>query len=125
MSHALDVSERHRGHRITASSLGVLGLVLLAPLSVVLVMFAIPSFFEIDWACIGPTGTASRPGDLYIGLAAVAGTLGWILVFLGVLFAYIAERQRLAALLPVTWFVVLAGGATIAAAAIGPSPCPA
>jgi hypothetical protein len=125
VSHALHGLERRGGRRITASALALLALVALAPLSVVAVVFAIPELFEIDWACIGPTGTGSRAGDLYIGLAAVAGTLGWVLVFVGVLFAHIAERPLLAFWLPVAWFGALVAGAAIAAAWIGPAPCPA
>ena len=34
------------------------------------------------------------------------------------------RAPRLAAVLPALWFVLLVGGAAIAAAAIGPAPCP-
>jgi hypothetical protein len=125
VSHALDGIERHRGRRISAFSTGLLALVVLGPTSVALVMFAIPRAFDIEWACIGPTGATSRSGDLYAGLAAVAGVFGWIVVFVGVLFAHIAERPRLAWLLPVAWFGAVVTGAALAAAVIGPAPCPA
>lgn len=125
MSHALHGIERHRGRRIMVPSLGLLALVVLAPASVAVVMFAIPSLFDVEWSCIGPTGAVSRKGDVYAGLAGVGATLGWVLVLVAVLFAHIAERPRLAGLLPVAWFVLLVSGAAIAAAAIGPAPCPA
>jgi hypothetical protein len=125
VSHALHGIERHRGRRLPASSLGLLALVVLGPLSVALVMFAIPRVFEIEWACIGPTGTTSRAGDVYAGAAAVAGVFGWILVFIGVLFAHIADRPRLAWLLPVAWFGALVGAAALGAAVIAPATCAA
>jgi hypothetical protein len=53
------------------------------------------------------------------------GLLGLVLVLVAILFAHIAARTRLATLLPVVWFGMLVGGAAIAAAWIGPAPCPA
>ena len=57
--------------------------------------------------------------------SAVVGTAGWLVVCLGVLFAQIAERPRLAAILPVAWFVLLVLGTVVLAATFGPAPCPA
>jgi hypothetical protein len=125
VSHALDGTERRRGRRLAVSSFGLLALVLLGPLSVALVMFAIPEAFDVEWACVGPTGVTSREGDVYADLTAVAGAFGWIVVLIGVLFAQIAERPLVARLLPIAWFGALVGGAAVAAALIGPAPCPA
>jgi hypothetical protein len=41
------------------------------------------------------------------------------------LFANIAERPRLAAILPLAWFVILVVGMLVAAGSVGPAPCPA
>jgi hypothetical protein len=123
VSQALPRIERHRGRRISASSFGLLALVLLGPLTAALVLWAIPNAFQIEWNCIGP-GAGSTRGDTYAGAAAVAGVFGWLLVFIAVLFAHIAERPRLAAVLPLAWSVVLVGGCAAAAAAISPSLCP-
>jgi len=62
-------------------------------------------------------------GDTFADVLVVAGTAGWLGVFVAVLFAQIAQRERVAALLPLVWFVVLIGGAFIAAASIGPAIC--
>jgi hypothetical protein len=50
--------------------------------------------------------------------------LGWFAALLGVVYANIDERPRLAALIPLVWFVALVGATLIAAASIGPAPCP-
>jgi hypothetical protein len=78
MSHALHGIERHRGRRISESALGLLALVVLAPLSVVLVTWAIPELFAVEWACIGPAGVGSRSGDLYVGTGGAAIAAAWI-----------------------------------------------
>ena len=44
-------------------------------------------------------------------------------VVAGVLFAHISERPRVAALLPLAWFVALVLVALVVAALIGPQPC--
>jgi hypothetical protein len=50
--------------------------------------------------------------------------MGWIGVFLGVLYGSIAERRGLVLLLPLVWFVVFVVAALVAAAVVGPVPCP-
>ncbi|HEU0337487.1 MAG TPA: hypothetical protein VFR43_13075 [Gaiellaceae bacterium] len=122
MSQALDRIERHRGRRISASSLGLLALVALGPVTAVLALFAVPNAFDIEWNCVATSG--ATPGDTYAGAAAVVGVFGWLLVFVGVLFAHIGERTRLAAVLPVAWSVLYMGGCVLGAAAAGPAPCP-
>jgi len=66
----------------------------------------------------------NTPGDSYSDTFVVLGTFDWIVVAIAVLFAHIAERQRLAASIAAVWFGLLVGGALLWAAAIGPAPCP-
>ena len=113
-------------HRsLSAETLSVVEILVLAPLAAVLAFWIVPSAFEIDWSCVTVLGVESTRGDSFARVVAVSGSIGWVFVFLGVLFAQIAERPRLAAALPIAWFVLLVGAMTIAAAAVGPAPCPA
>ena len=85
----------------------VLGILLLAPLAAFLVLGVIPRAFDIEWSCIGRYCVESTGSDTNLDDPDVAGTFGWLLVIIGVLFARIAERLRLAALLPLGWFAAL------------------
>jgi hypothetical protein len=77
------------------------------------------------WSCVTSLGAeGNTASDVFSNTVGVLGTFGWIIVAIAVLFAHIAERPRLAAVIPAVWFVLLVGGAAIAAAAIGPAPCP-
>jgi hypothetical protein len=114
-----------RRHRFSIDSLSVLELLVFVPAAGVLALWLIPDWFDIHWSCLSGFGEeGNTPGDVFSNTVGVLGTFGWILVAIAVLFAHIAERPRLAALLPALWFVLLVGGAAIAAAAIGPAPCP-
>lgn len=95
----------------------------LAPLAAILVLLAIPSWFEIDWGCVSTTGVMRTSGDVYITTFGVLGTLGWLLVVMAALFANVTGSSRFASVLPIAWFSVLVVSALVTAAAIGPQPC--
>lgn len=124
MSHALSSRRRHRRRHISVPSLSLLEIVVLAPLAAVLALWAIPDAFGIEWSCVGTYGTLTTRGDSFGDAVAVAGTFGWLAVFIAVVFAHIAERPRLAVALPLVWFVGLVGTTLVVAATIGPLPCP-
>ena len=111
--------------RIPAGVVSTLGFVLLGPLGGVLVLGAIPDAFGIESSCVTQTGAVNTQGDVYVRTFAVVGTLGWLAVFGGVLFATIVGRRTVVMLLPALWFVVLVLAALAAATVIGPAPCPA
>jgi hypothetical protein len=114
----------HR-RRLSVDSLSLLELVVLVPAAGVIVLWLIPKWFDIHWSCITGLGElGNTPGDSYSDTFAVLGTFGWIVVAIVVLFAHIAERPRLAAVIAAAWFGLLVGGALLWAAAIGPAPCP-
>ncbi len=125
MAHVLRPENTHR-HRLSIDSLSLLELVVFVPLAGVLVLWLIPEWLDVHWSCVTGLGEqGATAGDAYADTVGVLGTFGWIVVAIAVLFAHIAERPRLAALIAALWFVLLVGGAAIAAAAIGPAPCPA
>ena len=108
----------------SSASLGLLEIVVLGPLAAFLVVYLIPSLMGLDWNCVGAFGPQRLSGDTYIAGVMVLGTLGWLLVALGVLFAQIAESERLAVLLPVAWFLLLVLSSLVISAAMGPKYCP-
>ena len=75
--------------RIPAGVVSTLGFVLLGPLAGVLVLGAIPDAFRIESSCVTQTGAVNTEGDVYVRAFAVLGTLGWLAVFGGVMFASI------------------------------------
>ena len=89
-----------------------------------LVLLVIPNAFTIESDCVSEYGRVRITGDTYIAAAAVVGTFGWLAVAAGAIYARIAESSRVALLLPAAWFVAFVGGFLVAAAAIGPQPCP-
>jgi hypothetical protein len=113
-----------RKRRLNAGVLCAVEIIVLAPLAAFLAFWAIPEAFGIEWSCIGAFGVSGSDGESFAQTVAVVGTIGWFVILLATLFASIAERERLAAILPFAWFVVLVAGMTIAAAATGPAPCP-
>jgi len=113
----------HRG--FSPQTLSAVEILVLAPLAAVLAFWIVPNAFEIDWSCGTVLGVQGTRGDSFASTVAVGGTIGWVLVLLGTLYAHIAESPRLAAILPIAWFVLLVSAMTIAAAAVGPAPCPA
>ncbi|HLG09547.1 MAG TPA: hypothetical protein VI409_12840 [Gaiellaceae bacterium] len=123
MSQALSSNPRHFRRYVAGLPGGVLEILVLAPLAAILVLGVIPAAFEIEWSCVGEHGVRSTGGDSYVDALGVAGTFGWLLVIVGVLFAHISERPRVAALLPLAWFVALVLVALVVAALIGPQPC--
>ncbi len=124
MSHALSTSQRYFRRFAARLPLGVIEILLLAPLAAILVLVAIPRMFDIESNCVGTYGVESGAGGSYFDGLSVAGTFGWLLVIVAVLFAHIAERPRLAALLPLAWFAVLVLTALVVAVSAGPLPCP-
>jgi hypothetical protein len=96
-----------RWWRLHAGRLSLLEIVVLGPLAAFLVLRVIPSTFGIEWECFGEYGRERVVGDSYLAGASVAGTFGWLLVIVGVLYAQIAESRRLVVLLPLVWFLVL------------------
>jgi len=125
MAYAARSPEPPRRRRVSVDSLSLLELVVLVPLAGVFVLWLIPKWFDIQWSCVTGLGEqGDTPGDSYADTFAVLGTFGWIVVAIAVLFAHIADRQRLAAAIAAVWFGLLVGGAVLWAAAIGPAPCP-
>jgi hypothetical protein len=102
----------------------MLEILVLGSLAAYLVLLAIPAAFTIESDCVGSYGLERVSGDSYFAAAVVLGTFGWVGVAMGALFAQIAESARTALLLPAVWFVVFVGGFLVAAAAMGPRPCP-
>lgn len=98
-SRAYDSMDESRWRSLGAASLTLPALVVLAPLSLAV-------------------------GDAYIEAAAVAGAIGWMAVFVAVLFAQIAERARTALVLTLAWFAAYVVACVAAAAVVGPAPCP-
>jgi hypothetical protein len=126
MAYALGSHQSSRRRHLSVDSLSVLELLLLVPTAGVLALWLFPKWFDVQWSCITGFGVeGNTPGDVYSNAVGVLGTLGWIVVAIAVLFAHIAARPRLAALIPALWFGLFVGGALVWAAAIGPSPCPA
>jgi len=111
--------------RIPAGVVSLLGFLLLGPLAGVLVIVAIPDAFGIESSCVTQTGAVTTAGDAYVEAFAVLGTLGWLATFAGVIAASIVGRRTVVMLLPALCFVVLALAALVAAAFVGPAPCPA
>jgi amino acid transporter len=118
-----DVFDR-RSFRMTAGWLSVVEMLVLGPAAAILVLGAIPSAFEVEWACVGATGSVRTAGDTYVAAFATLGTMGWLGVLVALIYAEIAGWQRLVAVLPLVWFAVLVAAALVAAAVIGPEPCP-
>jgi hypothetical protein len=125
MAYVARSQEPSRRRLLSVDSLSLLELVVLVPVTGVLVLWLIPKWFDIQWSCVTGLGVqGNTPGDSYADTFAVLGTFGWILVAIVVLFAHIAERPRLGAVVAAAWFGLLVGGALLWAAAIGPAPCP-
>lgn len=125
MAYVARSQEPSRRRLLSVDSLSLLELVVLVPVTGVLVLWLIPKWFDIQWSCVTGLGVqGNTPGDSYADTFAVLGTFGWILVAIVVLFAHIAERPRLGAVIAAAWFGLLLGGALLWAAAIGPAPCP-
>ena len=124
MSQALDSHRQHKRPHVSAPSVSLLEIVVLAPVAAILTLWVIPDAFGIEWSCVGRYGVQATRGDSFGDAVTVGGTVGWLAVLIAVLFANIAERPRLAALLPVVWFVVLVLATLIAAATVGSAPCP-
>ena len=117
--------ETGRRRRPRATTLSMVEILVLAPLAALLAFWLVPAAFDVEWSCVGGLGPVSSDGEAFAQTLAVFGSAGWLVVLLGTLFALIAERDRLAAILPIAWFVVLVAAMTIAAASVGPAPCPA
>jgi len=114
----------HHLRNRSSASLGLLEILVLGPLAAFLVVYLIPSQVGLDWNCVGAFGPQRLSGDTYVAGVMVLGTLGWLLVALGVLFAQIAESERLAVLLPVAWFLLLVFSSLAISTAMGPESCP-
>lgn len=123
MRQALADTKRHR-RLIPSSSLSALEIIVLAPAAALLALWVIPGVFDIEWNCVGQFGAQTTRGDSFGDALTVAGTLGWVAVFVATLYAHIAERPRIAVLIPLCWFVVLVVGTFAAAVVVGPATCP-
>jgi hypothetical protein len=110
--------------RLGSGLLGALEVLVLGLVAALLVLWVFPSTFAIEADCLGPGGVQRTIGDSYFAAAAVVGTLGWLVVGVGVVHARIAEAARMSVLLPLTWFVVFVGVFLVFAAAVGPELCP-
>ena len=110
--------------RLPVGPLAVLETLLLGVLAAALVLYVFPRGFAIESQCVGPTGQQTTAGDTYVGAFVAFGTLGWLGVFLGVLYGSIAERRGLVLLLPALWFLALVIPALVVAVLLGPELCP-
>lgn len=110
--------------RLPVGFLSALEFVLLAPAALIIVLVVVPRSVGIESSCVGPFGAVATSGDTYVAGFVTLGTLGWLGVLVGVIFAAIAERPRLVLLLPALWFAVLVAAALVVALAMGPTPCP-
>jgi hypothetical protein len=107
-------------------TLGFLEILVLGTLAAVLTLWAIPSAIGIEWECLaGSGGVEPGSGDFYLSGVVVLGTVGWLLVSIGVLYAQIFESRRGALLLPAAWFVAFVLGTLTVALVLGSQPCPA
>jgi len=113
----------HRSRSLPSGLLCGLEILVLGPLAALLVLWVIPSAFEIEWACVGAYGVLRQAGDSYVAGFGVAGTFGWLAVFVAAIFANIAEVRWLPIVLPVAWFLALVAASLVVAASIGPQPC--
>lgn len=111
--------------RIPVGAIGAFETLLLGALAALLVLYVFPRVFAIESSCVGPTGVQTSAGDTYVGAFVVLGTLGWLAVFLGLIYVSIAERRDVIVLLPLVWFVALVLPALAVAVLLGPEPCPA
>jgi hypothetical protein len=124
MAHHLTARPSRRRPHLGPEWLSVLEMLILGPLAGYLVLGAIPDAFDVEWSCVSSVGSERSQGEDYVAAFAVFGTLGWFAVLTGSIFAGIADARRLAAILPVAWFVILVGSALVAAATLGPAVCP-
>ncbi len=113
----------HHSRRLPSGLLCAVEILVLGPLAALLVLWIIPSLFGIEWACVGGSGVLHQAGDSYVAGFGVAGTFGWLAVFVAAIFASIAEVRWLPVVLPVAWFLTLVAGSLVVAASIGPQPC--
>jgi hypothetical protein len=115
-----------REHHVPYGALGLLELVVLGVLAAFLTLWAIPHAFAIEWECLAKTGgVRSGDGDFYESGVVVIGTVGWLLVSIGVLYSRIFDSRRGTLLLPAVWFGIFVLGALIVATALGSQPCAA
>lgn len=124
MAHQLTARRPRRRPQLGPEWLSVLEMLILGPLAAYLVLGAIPDAFDVEWSCVSSGGMERSGGEDYIATFAVLGSLGWFAVLTGSIFAGIADARRLAAILPVAWFVILVGAALVGAATLGPAACP-
>jgi hypothetical protein len=121
VAHALRGNHRHELPSGWASFLEIL---ILAPGAALVVFGLVPALFEIEWECVsGYGGIVRTVGDSYLTSFAVLGTVGWIGVLAGTIYAQITERGRLAMALPAAWFATVVVAALVVGAAVGPAPC--
>jgi hypothetical protein len=110
---------------VPAGAVSAFEILVLGLLAAYLVLVVIPGAFEIESSCVGRLGVQSTDGDSYIGGLVAVGTLGWLGVFLGTIWASIADKPRMVVLLPALWFAAFVLGALVLAIWVGPQPCPA
>lgn len=110
--------------RVPAGPVSALEFLLFGVAAAVLVLVAIPRSFEIESSCVSSAGVQKTAGDTYIAGFVLFGSVGWVVSFLGAIYASIAERRDVVLLLPLVWFVVLVLTALVVAAFVGPVPCP-
>ncbi len=103
--------------------LAAVELIVFAVLSGMLVLWIIPSAFEVEWGCVGVNGAARSAADTYIDAFAVFGALSWIAAGAATVMAHAAGRRWLTVAIPAIWFAVLTLLAVAISATIGPLPC--
>jgi hypothetical protein len=113
-----------RSRHVGAGFLSVLEIIVLGLLAAYVVLLLIPSAFTIESDCVGELGRKRITGDSYFAAAAVVGTFGWLAVGVVAIYAQIADRPRLALLVPLAWFAVFVSASLIMAVAIAPQLCP-
>ena len=86
-------------------------------------LYVFPRGFAIESQCVGPTGQQTTAGDTYVGAFVAFGTLGWLGVFLGVLYGSIAERRGLRCVCRRSGLALVIP-ALVVAVLLGPELCP-
>ena len=115
----------HRIAHLEPGPVSLLEILFLGPLAALFTLWLVPSLVGIEWQCASALGVVHVGGDTYLSTIVVFGTLGWLLVMVGAIYAQIAESHRLAVLLPLGWFAAFVAGALLIGLSLGPVSCPA
>jgi hypothetical protein len=116
-------SPASRFDRLPVGFVSLASMLVLGGLAAFLVIDLIPRLFTIEPACLSGGGVQGSSSEAYFDSVMVIGTLGWLGVGVGAIYASIGERRRVVLLLPVAWFFSLVVFALTLAVTIGPARC--